>query len=69
MQSGPGTFQHVFDVGCGTGGWLITLAKISTVSEELVGMDANRMFIATARVRAEAEQVSDRVKFRVMGAL
>ncbi|HTK06336.1 MAG TPA: class I SAM-dependent methyltransferase [Ktedonobacteraceae bacterium] len=68
-QRDPTAFSHVLDVGCGTGGWLIELAKTTPTCIRLVGVDPSLTFIEYARVRAEAEQVSDRVEFHVMDAL
>jgi ubiquinone/menaquinone biosynthesis C-methylase UbiE len=68
-QPDPTAFQRVLDVGCGTGDWLIELAKTTPTSTSLVGVDASLKFVEYARARAEAEQVSDRVEFRVMDAL
>ncbi|HTK06257.1 MAG TPA: methyltransferase domain-containing protein [Ktedonobacteraceae bacterium] len=62
-------FSHVLDVGCGTGGWLIELAKTTPTCTMLVGVDAGRTFVEYARAQAEAAQVSDRVTFHVMDAL
>jgi ubiquinone/menaquinone biosynthesis C-methylase UbiE len=60
---------RVLDVGCGTGGWLIELAKTIPTCTTLIGVDVSRTFIEDARAQAEAEQVSDRVEFHVMDAL
>ncbi|HTK09048.1 MAG TPA: class I SAM-dependent methyltransferase [Ktedonobacteraceae bacterium] len=68
-QPDPTVFPHVLDVGCGTGGWLIELAQTTPTCTRLVGVDASPTFIAYARARAEAEQVSDRVEFHAMDAL
>ncbi len=68
-QPDPTAFQRVLDGGCGSGGWLIELAKTTPTSTLLVGVDASRMFVEDARTQAAAEQVSDRVEFCVMDAL
>src|SRR5437879_981269 len=68
-QPDPTAFLRVLDVGCGTGDWLIELAKTMPTCTSLVGVDASLKFVEYARARAEAEQVSDRVEFRVMDAL
>lgn len=62
-------FQRILDVGCGTGGWLIELAKTAPTSRRLVGVDVSRTFVEYARAQAEAAQVSDRVEFYAMDAL
>lgn len=68
-QPDPTIFERVLDVGCGTGGWLIELAKTVPSCRLLVGVDASLTFIKYARAQAEAAGVSDRVEFHVGDAL
>ncbi|HTK10588.1 MAG TPA: methyltransferase domain-containing protein [Ktedonobacteraceae bacterium] len=68
-QADPTIFPHVLDVGCGTGDWLIELAKTTPTCKNLVGVDASHTFIEYAHMQAKAAGVSDRVKFQVMDAL
>jgi ubiquinone/menaquinone biosynthesis C-methylase UbiE len=68
-QDEPERFQRVLDVGCGTGGWLIELAKAYPRIERLIGIDVNRRMIEFAHAQAEAQGVGDRVEFLVMDAL
>jgi ubiquinone/menaquinone biosynthesis C-methylase UbiE len=63
------SFQRVLDVGCGAGDWLIETAKTYPSISSLVGVDISSKMIEYARGQAEAEQVSERVKFGVMDAL
>jgi len=41
-QPGPTHFERVLDVGCGTGGWLIELAKTSLNTSLLIGGDVSQ---------------------------
>jgi len=59
----------VLDVGCGTGGWLIELAKTSPQIALLIGVDISRTMVKDARGQAHDSQVSDRVEFHTMDAL
>src|SRR5713101_7159473 len=68
-QPDPTIFQRVLDVGCGTGGWLIEVAKTYPSISLLVGVDVSERMLAYAQEQAEAQQVSDRVEFRTMDAL
>lgn len=68
-QSDPARFQHVLDVACGAGGWLIELAKTAPTISQLIGVDISRRMIEAARAEAEAQQVQERVEFRLMDAL
>jgi ubiquinone/menaquinone biosynthesis C-methylase UbiE len=68
-QTQTTAFQRVLDVGCGTGGWLIDLAKTTPTCKMLVGVDASLKFVEGARAQAQEQQVSDRVEFQVMDAL
>lgn len=68
-QPNPAIFQRVLDVGCGTGGWLIEVAKTYPSISLLVGVDVSERMLAYAQEQAEAQQVSDRVEFRTMDAL
>jgi ubiquinone/menaquinone biosynthesis C-methylase UbiE len=68
-QADPTRFQQVLDIGCGTGGWLITLAKAYPTVKSLVGVDINDKILDYARSQAKAQQVSNRVQFQTMDAL
>ena len=68
-QPNPTHFHCVLDMACGTGGWLIEVAKTFPTISQLVGADINRHMIDIARAEAEAQQVHDRVEFRHMDAL
>jgi ubiquinone/menaquinone biosynthesis C-methylase UbiE len=68
-QPDPTIFARVLDVGCGTGGWLIELARTLPTCKVLVGVDVSRTFVEYARAQAEAAGVSDRVEFHVADAL
>ena len=68
-QRNPGTFKRILDVGCGTGGWLIAVAKAYPTAEILIGGDVSRTYIEYARTEAEAERVGDQVEFRMLDAL
>jgi ubiquinone/menaquinone biosynthesis C-methylase UbiE len=68
-QPDPTIFHRVLDVACGTGDWLIKAAKTYPTMSTLIGVDVSAKMLGYARERAEAEQVNDRVEFRVMDAL
>jgi ubiquinone/menaquinone biosynthesis C-methylase UbiE len=68
-QADPTVFRRVLDIACGTGGWLIKAARTYPVIEELVGIDISQQMIKYAQSQAEANQVNDRIEFRVMDAL
>jgi len=68
-QPDPTIFKRVLDVGCGTGGWLINVAKTYPAISELAGVDINSQSLAYAHVQAEIQQVSDRMQFLTMDAL
>lgn len=68
-QPDPTHFQRILDVGCGTGGWLIEMAKIAPATAQLFGIDINQYMLEYARTQAQEEQVHNRVKFHVMDAL
>jgi len=68
-QSHAERFRRVLDVGCGTGDWLIALAKTSPEIEQLIGVDISSTMVTYARAQAQAQQVDARVQFQVMDAL
>ncbi|HET8843607.1 MAG TPA: class I SAM-dependent methyltransferase, partial [Ktedonobacteraceae bacterium] len=68
-QEEPSRFQRVLDVGCGTGGWLIQVAKTYPDVERLIGVDISGKMVEYARARARAEGVGNRVEFCVMDTL
>ncbi len=68
-QADPTRLRRVLDVGSGTGGWLIELAKAYPTISMLAGADVSLKMIQAARTQAEEEGVNDRVEFAVMDAL
>ncbi len=68
-QPDPKDFQRVLDVGCGTGGWLVEVAKTYPSISLLVGVDVSDKLLEHARAQAAAQQVSDRMHFVGMDAL
>lgn len=68
-QASPPRVQRVLDVACGTGGWLIEMAKAYPDAPLLIGVDVSGRMVHSAREQAEAQGVSDRVEFHVMDAL
>lgn len=67
-QENAGRFLRVLDVACGVGSWAIEAAQ-TYPGMSLVGIDSNSLMIASAQEQAKAQQVSERVEFRVMDAL
>lgn len=68
-QTSPERFTSVLDVGCGTGGWLIEMAKTYPQMTRLIGVDPSGKMLDFAREQAAAEGVADRVEFHLMDAL
>ncbi len=68
-QADPTRFQHILDVGCATGGWLIEVAKTYPDIPLLIGVDISSTMVTYAREQAEVHHVSDRVQFHTMDAL
>lgn len=68
-QPDPTVFQHVLDIGCGVGHWLVEFAKTYPTASQLVGVDINIGMVEKARSLAEAAHLSERIQFRVMDAL
>ncbi len=68
-QADPITFEHVLDVGCGSGGWLIEAAKMYPSMTQLVGVDVSERMIEYAQAQAIEQGVSERVQFYTMDVL
>jgi ubiquinone/menaquinone biosynthesis C-methylase UbiE len=68
-QDDPTLFHTILDVGCGTGNWIIEIAKTYPTAKTLVGVDVSAHFVQHAREQAAEVGVSDRVEFHVMDAL
>lgn len=68
-QSLPLASRSALDVACGTGGWLIELAKSYPALTSLVGIDISDRMLDVARAQAKEARVADRVMFQTMDAL
>jgi ubiquinone/menaquinone biosynthesis C-methylase UbiE len=65
----PTSLRRVLDVGCGTGGWLMDVAKAYPTIERLIGADVNSNVLSHARVRARIRGLDGHVEFQAMDAL
>lgn len=68
-QPRPTSLQRVLDVGCGTGDWLMEVARTYPSISYLVGVDVSSKMVQYARAQAAAQHVDSRVQFQVMDAL
>lgn len=68
-QADPSLFTSIIDVGCGTGSWLIEVAKTHPTVKRLAGVDISGKMLDYAREQADQAGVSDRVTFQMMDAL
>jgi ubiquinone/menaquinone biosynthesis C-methylase UbiE len=68
-QADPTTLRRVLDVGCGTGDWLMEVARSYPQIETLVGADVSITMVRYARAKAEQSQLDGRVQFKMMDAL
>ncbi len=68
-QTDISTFQHVLDIGCGTGDWLIATAETTPVPTRLLGVDINKKIIEYAQGETQAHKLDTRVQFQEMDVL
>src|SRR5579862_3589771 len=62
-------FRSILDVGCGTGGWLLDVAKSYPTAQKLIGIDASGKMLDYAKEQAKVQQVAERTEFLAMDAL
>ena len=65
----PTALRRVLDVGCGTGGWLMEVARTYPMIEKLVGADISDKMLEYARAQADAQHLDRRVQFQATDAL
>lgn len=68
-QSNLANFRRVLDVGCGTGNWLLEVARVLPAEALLIGVDVSKKMLDYARTQADAQGVANRVEFHTMDAL
>lgn len=69
-QPDPSAFRRVLDVGCGTGDWLMEVARTYPTTELLIGVDISATMLRYARAQVEDDPaLSRRVEFAMMDAL
>src|SRR5579875_575260 len=68
-QSDPARFGNVLDIGCGTGGWLLTGAREYPDRYVSRGIDISSRVIHHARARAMKAGLTQQIDFQVMDAL
>lgn len=68
-QEDPARFRRVLDVACGTGGWLLEVARAYPDISLLIGVDVSGRMLEYARAQAEEQGMAERVEFVQMDAL
>ncbi|HEX7735476.1 MAG TPA: class I SAM-dependent methyltransferase, partial [Ktedonobacteraceae bacterium] len=68
-QSNPASLRRVLDVACGTGGWLLEVAKTYPSISMLAGVDVSGRMLEYARAQAAEQDLAERVEFIQMDAL
>jgi ubiquinone/menaquinone biosynthesis C-methylase UbiE len=68
-QPAPPPFRRILDVGCGTGGWLIDIAREHPSIETLIGVDISSKMVSYARRQLKAQNLHNQVEFLTMDAL
>ncbi len=68
-QPDPTRFHSVLDIGSGTGGWLLEVAKTYPDIAHLVGIDINPSMVKYAQAQAEEQGIAERVQYQVMDAM
>src|SRR5215469_852762 len=53
--SDPTVLRRVLDVGCGTGDWLLEMARTYPTIEKLIGVDISSKMVKYAHSRAKAQ--------------
>jgi ubiquinone/menaquinone biosynthesis C-methylase UbiE len=61
--------RRVLDTGCGTGGWLLEVARTYPACSLLIGIDLSRAMITSARARVASDPQGARVRYHVMDSL
>jgi ubiquinone/menaquinone biosynthesis C-methylase UbiE len=61
-------FQHVLDVACGPGGWVLETAALYPTMQ-ITGIDISWRMIEYARAQAQARRLARQVDFQVMNAM
>ncbi len=64
----PEAFQHVLDVACGPGGWVLETAALYPTMQ-ITGIDISWRMIEYARAQAQARRLARQVDFQVMDAM
>lgn len=67
--SDPSSLRRMLDVGCGTGGWLMEVARTYPTLETLIGADISDKMLEYARAKALAQDLDRRVQFQATDAL
>ena len=69
-QANPAAFERVLDVGCGTGDWIIEVARAYPTIQTLIGVDISATMMRSARAQIAGDAVlAGRVEFLAMDAL
>jgi ubiquinone/menaquinone biosynthesis C-methylase UbiE len=61
--------QHVLDIGCNSGSWLLETAKTYPHIAHLVGLNISQPIVESLNKQITEQQISDRITFHYLSAL